>query len=65
MVLKKEPLLKTVVDGLSILRAACESRGKLGLTDLHHLAESFLCPFLNEAYGLNLKVLETHSVTRR
>jgi hypothetical protein len=59
MVLKKEPLLKTVVDGLSILRAACESRGKLGLTDLHHLAESFFCPFLNAAYGLNLEVLKT------
>lgn len=59
MVLKKELLLKTVVDGLAILRAACEGRGKLGLTDLHHLAESFFCPLLNEAYGLDLKVLET------
>jgi hypothetical protein len=59
MVLKKELFLKTVVDGLSILRTSCESRGKLGLTDLHHLAESFFCPFLNEAYRLNLKVLES------
>lgn len=59
MVLKKEPSLKTVVDGLSILRAACEGRGKLGLTDLHVLAESFFCPFLNEAYKLKLKVLKT------
>lgn len=59
MVLKKEPLLKIVVDGLNILRAACEGRAKLGLTDLHVLAESFFCPFLNEAYGLKLKVLKT------
>ncbi|HEV3383229.1 MAG TPA: SMEK domain-containing protein [Gemmata sp.] len=59
MVLKKEPLLKKILDGLSVLRSACEDRGKLGLLDLHVLAESFFCPFLNETYGLNLKVLKT------
>ena len=59
MVLRKEPLLKTVVDGLSILRAACEGRGKLGLTDLHLFAEVFFCPFLNDAYGLKLENLKT------
>jgi hypothetical protein len=59
MVLKKEQPFKTIIDGLSSLRTACAGRGKQGLFDLHILAESFFCPFLNEVYGLNLKVLKT------
>lgn len=59
MVLKKEPLLKTVIDGLMMLKVSCEGRGKLGLVDLNHLAEAFFCRFLNEAYDLELKVLKT------
>jgi len=59
MVLRRELALKTVLDGLSFLRLACEDRGKLGLFDLHVHAESFFCPFLNAAFGLNLQVLKT------
>lgn len=58
MVLKKEQPLKTILDGLSLLRAACEDRAKLGMLDLHLLAESFFCRFLNEVYGLSLEVLK-------
>ena len=57
MVLKKERLLKTVLDALSILRSSCEDRGKSGLFDLNTIAEDFFCPFLNEMYGLNLVTL--------
>lgn len=58
MVLKKERVLKTCLDALSFLKSSCEGRGKAGLFDLHTIAESFFCPFLNEMYGLNLTAFE-------
>lgn len=59
MVLKKEFTLKKVIDGLSLLRVACEARAKLGLTDLQVVAEAFFCPLLNEVFELKLRTLKT------